>query len=594
MRAQSYSAALLACLIICQMSVGVQFVSSVEGTGGMFAAQVYTSSPPIEIVGDANLTSEAVAHGWSGSGSLESPYIITGLNITSTSGDGFLVSIEDTTLHFSLEDCLLVGGSIGVRFENVTNGRISGNTIRNAEDHGVFLGLCVNSSVADNTIRSNGRLGILVDLSGFSQFDNNTVTANLESGIKLRDSHNNSVAANTIYDNAEGGLVLGHSLNCTIEENLIYENSLRGISLEASSPTIVVNNTVYNHTEVGILFEGSYGASLVKGNTFYRNSLTGLRIFSRNVTVIQNNFIDNGPHPPYKTQVFDHTEDSSFLDNFWSDWIGPDDNSDGIVDIPYTLQGSNTSLDETPRTSVYLNHYLHILTRPAVFFPNESLDLGFYHGIMNVTWGQSSDTFGHGIVYSVYFSVNDGESWALVVPGVENTFYLWNTTAIAQNLEYEVKVVAECSHELDSEHVTGVEFTVSEHIVHPPTVNYPNGTEAFYSDFEAWWTTSYDTWNHEVSYSVYVSADEGASWVQVVEYTFENSTYISIDDLPDSTYLLKIVANGSCGLMAEDTSDAGFAIQYNLGRVLRPIAVIAVVAIAIIAIVYVLRRRKTG
>jgi hypothetical protein len=39
--------------------------------------------------------------------------------------------------------------------------------------------------------------------------------------------------------------------------------------------------------------------------------------------------------------------------NYWSDWIGPDDNGDGIVDISYNLTGSAGAKDYYPLSGGY-------------------------------------------------------------------------------------------------------------------------------------------------------------------------------------------------------------------------------------------------
>ncbi|UCE11251.1 MAG: right-handed parallel beta-helix repeat-containing protein [Candidatus Thorarchaeota archaeon] len=566
-----------------------------NGTGFSFITS-YNSSGPIEITSNADFVAQATANGWSGNGSLEDPYVITDLNITSASHDDVLMSISDTRVHFSVEANLIVGGLIGIRLLNVTNGEISRNIVHSAMSNGLFMGLCNDCSVSENVMRDNGGLGILADYSEFCLFSGNIITDNAASGFHLRDSPNNTLSENVICNNTDIGLILGHSLDCTIDGNVVFNNSLRGISLEESGFTAVTGNTIYDHVGSGVKIEGGSVSGHISGNTFYRNDFTGLRILSGHFTVQENNFIDNGVSHSLFQQIVDGSDGSLFAYNFWSDWTGPDNNSDGIVDLPYTVPPiveEHDQQDLTPRTSAYLNFDLHILTRPNVFFPDEHLDAEFYYGIMNLTWGQSSDTFGHSVSYSVYYSIDDCESWTQIVTGLTNTFYLWNTTVVPQDLEYQLKVICECSDELVSERIPDVAFTVREHTISTPTVIFPNGGEVFSYEIEARWTSSSDSWNHEILFRVYLSADEGASWVSVTDEISGDTAILDIAWLPDGSYILKVVADGSCGLAAEDESDASFTVR-DINRLVLTIAgATAAGAIALITMFFVIRRRRS-
>ncbi|MHA2071247.1 MAG: hypothetical protein ACW985_05620, partial [Candidatus Thorarchaeota archaeon] len=78
---------------------------------------------PIVIIGDANFSDTASAEGWSGDGSLGSPYIIENLEIILGPSPTAAISITDTRVHFIIRECYLTGPlatpSYGVHLENV-------------------------------------------------------------------------------------------------------------------------------------------------------------------------------------------------------------------------------------------------------------------------------------------------------------------------------------------------------------------------------------------------------------------------------------------------------------------------------------------
>jgi hypothetical protein len=57
-----------------------------------------------------------------------------------------------------------------------------------------------------------------------------------------------------------------------------------------------------------------------------------------------NNFIDNGND----CQLLDDGTLNEITHNYYSDWITPDDNADGYVDVPYSIEGISDNYDEFP------------------------------------------------------------------------------------------------------------------------------------------------------------------------------------------------------------------------------------------------------
>ena len=52
------------------------------------------------------------------------------------------------------------------------------------------------------------------------------------------------------------------------------------------------------------------------------------------------------------------TPRDGFIYNYWNDLVGPDVNGDGIVDIPYTIDGAGNNVDSFPMTTSVANEPL--------------------------------------------------------------------------------------------------------------------------------------------------------------------------------------------------------------------------------------------
>ncbi|MBD3157885.1 MAG: hypothetical protein GF309_03760, partial [Candidatus Lokiarchaeota archaeon] len=96
----------------------------------------YTPHSNIVITSNADFAAEASAEGWPGDGSALNPYIISGLEISTTD---ICIYIKDTSVHFEIQDCYFSApsttGTAAVEFWYVTNGKVS-NCISDASRGG--------------------------------------------------------------------------------------------------------------------------------------------------------------------------------------------------------------------------------------------------------------------------------------------------------------------------------------------------------------------------------------------------------------------------------------------------------------------------
>ena len=84
-----------------------------------------TDSTPILINHDDNFTD----YGFFGSGTELEPYLIQDLNISTSEKKA--ISINDTSLYFTIQNCFLESTQYGIEIRNVADGtvKIIGNTI---------------------------------------------------------------------------------------------------------------------------------------------------------------------------------------------------------------------------------------------------------------------------------------------------------------------------------------------------------------------------------------------------------------------------------------------------------------------------------
>lgn len=241
--------------------------------------KICTPHNPIVITNESDFSDL----GFSGDGSSSEPYLIQGLEI-STTGD--CISVSDIRANFTIKDCILFSESqksgYGVLLDNSTSGTIEGCIITNKDvgvklDHadfpsvercnisscriGVYSLLLYNSSIRNNHIYDCSKYGICVSFSMYSEILENNVHDNDYCGIALSSSDGSIVANNTVYNHLYGS------------RNMFFD-SFGGISLEWCDECRVVNNTIINSNEAGIYLYDLYNTTLQ--NNSISGGLTGI------------------------------------------------------------------------------------------------------------------------------------------------------------------------------------------------------------------------------------------------------------------------------------------------------------------------------
>lgn len=542
----------------------------------------YTVSVPIAIDGDQDFEDQATANGWPGDGSSDFPYIIRNLSIISGSDTVVLVNITSTNVCFQFRDSLLSGGLNGISFWNVNHGFVINNTIESSAETGIYGGECdfisvenntlkdadtdahglywhtvQDSIIKNNTVKDNGERGLLLDVCSNCSILENTVFGNGNHGINLRDANTIHIENNTIYSNDIDGIEFGNCHHCNVTRNYIYNNGFRGVDGMITQYLRVIENIIAGNPICGAGISGDH--SSVINNTFYSNTRGAVAIEATDVTVTRNNFIDNKDFET-ESQVMDRGTGNTIDYNYYDDWTWPDeDPTDGIVDDSYHISGDAFNSDAHPRVMVFPNDEIHIVAKPMIVCP---LNTGLpHHTEINITWGPSSDTFGHDITYSINYSINAGVDWIEIASDLDHTYYLWNITQVPESENCTLRITATCSNGLSAVRELPFQFTILYHSISTPVVDFPNGGELISEPCSINWQESQCVYNHAINYTVYYSPDGGDTWHLIAANTTDLLDSWDNSGLErGSHYLIKVVAKCNGSAVAEDVSDAEFSL----------------------------------
>ncbi|MFX0170419.1 MAG: hypothetical protein ACFE9L_00710 [Candidatus Hodarchaeota archaeon] len=139
---------------------------------------------------------------------------------------------------------------------------------------------------------------------------------------------------------------------------------------------------------------------------------------------------------------------------FWNNWIAPDTDSDGFVDVPYPIDANQ---DLYPLVNLDLE-LRHIVLTPMIIHPNGGEVL---NGTIYINCTSSVDSHKHEINYTLYYSANSGQEWALLKSDLKSTSYQWDTATVSNGNQYSIKIVASyCSEGLNATDLSDTIFII--------------------------------------------------------------------------------------------------------------------------------------
>ncbi|MFW9778597.1 MAG: NosD domain-containing protein [Candidatus Heimdallarchaeota archaeon] len=309
---------------------------------------------------------------------------VTGNTITKLSGNGILLeSTENSTIS---DNSVTDLNGIGISLDFSPRNLIFTNILTNNSEWGIFVGSSANTNISENTIVNIKHSGILLVSSGESTISRNVVEKSAAEGIALTASPRSSISGNFISNNGKAGIFLSISGANKISDNYLVNNGLvidgpslgnylqvdvsnnsvnskpliywqdltRGTVPDGAGQVILVHctavtvsNQTLSNTSTGI--QAAYSWNLyIHDNLIFNNSGYGISLIKVEDSVIEwNEFIDNNPNGT--SQAYDDGTNNTFAYNFWNDWTDPDNNRDGLVDLPYPIDGTANNQDLSPR-----------------------------------------------------------------------------------------------------------------------------------------------------------------------------------------------------------------------------------------------------
>ena len=305
----------------------------------------------------------------------------------------------------------------GIYLNNVDHCAISDNTA-SGNYYGIYLNDSDNNTLQNNTASNNWN-GIYMSYSNNNMLSSNIVPNNYINGIHLSFSSGNTLANNTMSENAYSFSVVGfggdlsyyiqkidtsntvdekpiyywvgqqdrqipndagfvgivNSTNITVKdlvlvnngegvliaytndsriENITTSNGVYGICIDSSSNSTILNNVVNSNIWDGIYLRDSSN-NLLQNNNVLNNNRHGIYLgYCGNNTIYHNNLINNTQNA-YDTGT--NQWDSGSAGNYYSDYTGTDNNTDGIGDDPRPIPGpGGSSVDRYPLMAPYTPH----------------------------------------------------------------------------------------------------------------------------------------------------------------------------------------------------------------------------------------------
>ena len=512
----------------------------------------YSEHDPINI----NHDDDFVTNGFPGEGTKVSPYVISGLNI-STSQQIDLISIKYTTKYFKIDNCLLDGVSIenryGININDANNGEIVDNLIIGCS-FGIYADNCVNLIIKRNNVVRCTKAYASNSLTNSIISENNATE--IELGIDLSTSQNCSVTRNQVSNcNRAAIMVRSNSQNCTISSNTVQRGAIGiiggwpvegPIHLEISDWNYILGNKIIdsgskNFRNGGLSLWRSSN-NLVSRNVVSNQIGFGITITeSSNYNKIEyNDFIDNS-----QGQVDELDSNSNnYQYNHWNDWNGSDIDQNFIGDTPYVFSGN---IDSFPLT-IPANDYLSPPKQPRILYPTSGENVSEDVVIQWLPSEEVNDLLNRKLTisYDVEYSDDGGTTWITIESNIsfETTSFSWDTRfGVADGTSYRIRVIA--TNLLgNSSFGTSDIFTVQNHYITALLLEHPKGGETIKGVISIQWTEAHDSKGHTITYSIFYFDESTNNWTLIESGLTTNDSYSwDTRNVPDgSDYKLRIVA----------------------------------------------------
>ena len=223
---------------------------------------------------------------------------------------------------------------------NADDSILNNITIRGSDslkNNGLRLFYTDNSNLMD-IVSSNNFGGVLLDKSNSNKLQNIKCSNNYHQGIHAGSSSSNTLERTETNSNTQCGIYLSDSPSNKLTNITSSSNSFAGVYIDRSSSTIINNSHIRNNVGMGINIHNA-GANRIYNNYFSNAD----NINFAETTVYANDW--NVTHTAGPNIV----GNPYIGGNYWSDYKGMDNNSDGFGDTAYNVNGTGDSnIDHLP------------------------------------------------------------------------------------------------------------------------------------------------------------------------------------------------------------------------------------------------------
>ena len=365
---------------------------------------------------------------------------------------------------------------------------------------GIYLNNVINGQIINNSI-SNCFTGIFLNLAQNNNLFKNKIENCLRYGIKFSNSDQNYISSNEVYFTYYG----------------CYLDSF-------SSENSIINNSISDNLNSGIYIRGISSLSVISGNIINNNSIHGISIHHGCVAtkIINNNITNN------EVGIFlAGTPSNNISANF-------------IFFNQYGIQILESTFYTLITKNLFFENYEY-----GLFLGNEvSMEPVEYSIIM---WNN-------------FINNNlEGTSQAfdqLRVDGLESkNTYIFNYWNEWSSPDINLDGIVDYPYIIDGSNIQDLyplsdRSSFSTHILSKPKIYIPYFNDE-YEDITIKWKPAIDSFGYSVSYSLYISSNNGNTWMEIIADSFELSYHWNASLFEFGCYRLKIVATSEGGLSTE-------------------------------------------
>jgi parallel beta-helix repeat protein len=302
----------------------------------------------------------------------------------------------------------------------------------------------------------SGSVGVYLGIGAVrnAMVSNNTIT-DCTFGIRAATTYSQaitglSVVGNSVSGSLSEGMYLLYTTGSQVHNNSILNGGGDGVMLYHCQDIVLKDNMMDANQQYGLEIRDTDGCQ-VHGNIFQGNALEGIYLASGSGNVIHTNALlfnkgSGRQYSPLRIQAYCGEGENNWslgTGNLWADWLSPDQDEDGLVDLPYLIP--NGFQDPFPLTDIPGLEIPADLTPPEVsqYAPQ----------------GTSAD---QGSAISVIFSedMDQGSVTAMVNSVTRTGVWEDRTYTLSMTLDYETDYqVLVSGQDLAGNNMTAFEWT---------------------------------------------------------------------------------------------------------------------------------------